>query len=64
MSTSADTNEFDIPTYMAEIGQQARAASRLLVRSGTEARNQALVHIADILESSSVELKASNEKDI
>jgi glutamate-5-semialdehyde dehydrogenase len=64
MSSSADTIEFDIPAYMMEIGEQARAASRQLARSGTQARNQALERIADIIERLSAELKASNEQDI
>jgi glutamate-5-semialdehyde dehydrogenase len=64
MSVSNDSTIFSIPAYIAMVGRQARAASRVVARSGTEIRNGALLAIAEAIESSSNELKQENQYDL
>ena len=40
----------DVAAYMAELGQQARVASREVARSATAVRNQALLATAEALD--------------
>lgn len=54
----------DIRAYMQQLGQQARAASRLIAAADTNAKNAALLAIADELESSKSALMAENQKDL
>ena len=49
---------------MAVIGQQARAASRAMAKADTQQKNQALLYLAEALESSIPTLLAANEKDL
>ena len=53
-----------LESYMNEVGQKARAASRLLTRATTEQKNKALFAMADALESARPRLKEENAKDI
>ncbi len=64
MSATNASIGFDIPSYMASVGRQARAAGRCLARSGTDVRNEALRGIADTIESSALELKQANRHDL
>ena len=54
----------DIKAYMNDLGQRASMASRALARSTTNARNNALLEIANQIEQSASELKAENSKDL
>jgi glutamate-5-semialdehyde dehydrogenase len=54
----------DIKQYMTTLGQRARAASRLMARSGTQAKNDALAAIADALTAGQAELLSANRKDL
>lgn len=54
----------DIKVEMAEVGRQARAAARLVAAAPTAVKNQALLAIADALESGRATLAAENQKDL
>ena len=54
----------NVKTYMRQVGQQARAASRLMALAGTAAKNQALEAIAQALLDGGAALKAENAKDV
>lgn len=49
---------------VSAVAERARAASRALATSGTEARNSALRRMADALEERAAEILAENEKDL
>jgi glutamate-5-semialdehyde dehydrogenase len=53
-----------IQTYLRTIGQNARAASRLMSRAETAAKNKALIAIAEALEAGAETLIAENRKDL
>ncbi len=53
-----------LESYMNQIGQQARAASRLLAKASTQQKNMALLAMADALQSARPRLIAENEKDM
>ncbi|AEG32146.1 glutamate-5-semialdehyde dehydrogenase [Thiomicrospira cyclica] len=54
----------NIKDYMQNLGQQARAASRVLVTATTEQKNNALLAMASQLEAQAAFLKADNAKDL
>lgn len=54
----------DIDTYMHAVGRQARAASRVVARAGTNAKNKALLAIAESVEKESEKLLAANAQDL
>ncbi|GAB2886938.1 glutamate-5-semialdehyde dehydrogenase [Uliginosibacterium flavum] len=54
----------DIKTYMQDLGQKARAASRLMAAASTEAKNTALCAIAAKIRTRSEELLAANARDL
>ena len=54
----------DVQAYMNTLGQQARQASRGLLRATTEQKNMALFAMADVLENSADILKTENAKDL
>lgn len=54
----------DIKQYMQQLGQQARAASRVLTVTPTLKKNEALLTIAARLEAEAETLKAENAKDL
>lgn len=54
----------DVKQYMQDLGRRARAASRIMARANTGAKNDALLHIATALESAQAELIAENAKDL
>ena len=54
----------DIKQYMQELGQQARVASRQLLRADTATKNAALLNIAQLLEQNAQTLKSENAKDL
>lgn len=58
MSTS------DIKSYMQSVGQQARAASRLIAKADTATKNQALTAMAQAIRRDESLLLAANAKDL
>ncbi|MGD8408210.1 MAG: glutamate-5-semialdehyde dehydrogenase [Thiohalophilus sp.] len=54
----------NIKQYMAELGRQARRASRLMARAGTNQKNAALLAMAEALESERDNLLAANREDL
>ncbi len=56
--------EMDIKTYMHQVGQAARTASRAIARADTHAKNCALSAMADAIERDSAILLAANELDM
>ena len=54
----------NVQAYMNTLGQQARKASRALVRATTEQKNNALLAMAELIEQSAETLKAENAKDL
>lgn len=54
----------DIKTYMHQLGQAARLASRAVARADTRTKNHALLVIADAIERDSALLQAANDKDM
>jgi len=54
----------NVKEYMNTLGQQARTASRALVKATTDDKNRALLAMADALENSAEQLKAENAKDL
>jgi glutamate-5-semialdehyde dehydrogenase len=54
----------DIQSYMVNVGRQARAASRLIARAETAAKNHALRAIAAAIRSSADALATANAKDV
>ncbi len=54
----------EIKQYMKSIGQQARAASRVMAQADTNAKNRALEAIASAVLDGSAQLIAENAKDV
>lgn len=54
----------NVQEYMNTLGQQARQASRALVRATTEQKNQALLAMAEQILASAETLKSENAKDL
>ncbi len=54
----------DIKTYMQQVGQQARAAARLMAQADTATKNRALENIATAILNNSAQLIAANAKDV
>ena len=53
-----------VQDYMIQLGKQARAASRQLLKAQTVQKNQALLAIADAIEAQKARLQAENQKDL
>ncbi len=54
----------DIKIYMQQVGQQARAAARLMAQADTAAKNRALENIAAAILNNSAQIIAANAKDV
>src|SRR5438874_495138 len=54
----------NIVTYMEQVGQQARAASRAMARADSATRNRALHLIADAVQRDAALLRAANQQDL
>ncbi|OGS76351.1 MAG: glutamate-5-semialdehyde dehydrogenase [Gallionellales bacterium GWA2_55_18] len=54
----------DIKQYMKNVGQAARAASRIMAQADTATKNRALAEIAAALQNQSAQLIAENAKDV
>jgi glutamate-5-semialdehyde dehydrogenase len=53
----------DIKIYMQQVGQEARAASRIMAQAGTAIKNRALENIAAAILSRTAQLITANAKD-
>ncbi len=54
----------EIKSYMRQVGQRARAASRAVARADTAAKNAALLAMADLIDAGGAELVVANEADL
>jgi glutamate-5-semialdehyde dehydrogenase len=54
----------NVKDYMAEVGRNARAASRVIAAATTGVKNKALLAIADALDTNRITLVAENQKDL
>lgn len=54
----------DIKPYMHTLGQQARAASRVIAAASSEAKNSALIAIADALNNNREQVLSANTTDV
>ncbi len=54
----------DIEAYMQRVGSNARAASRTMASASTDSKNQALLAIAQVLDSERTALASANAKDM
>ncbi|HUW50353.1 MAG TPA: glutamate-5-semialdehyde dehydrogenase [Sulfuricella sp.] len=54
----------DIKAYMHKVGQQARAASRLMAKADTNAKNKALTAMAQAILRDAANLLAANARDL
>ena len=64
MTETAESVDFDVPSYMRELGQCAREAARLVGRAETGVKNAALYAIADAIVADGARLVAENRKDL
>ena len=62
--TNLNVPGLDLPAYMREVGERARAASRLLARAPTAAKNAALESIALAIIRDEKSLLAANAQDV
>jgi glutamate-5-semialdehyde dehydrogenase len=62
--TNLNVPGLDLPAYMREVGERARAASRLLARAPTAAKNTALEAIALAIIRDEKRLLAANAQDV
>ncbi|HEY1438827.1 MAG TPA: glutamate-5-semialdehyde dehydrogenase [Casimicrobiaceae bacterium] len=62
--TNLNVPGLDLPAYMREVGERARAASRLLARAPTAAKNAALEAIALAIIRDQKSLLAANAQDV
>ena len=60
----SETKIDDVAAYMRDLGQRARAASRMLARAETAAKNQALCAIADDIDRRRSALTTANYRDL
>jgi glutamate-5-semialdehyde dehydrogenase len=54
----------DLSAYMLDLGARARAASKSLAGAPTEAKNAALVAIADAIAARTQAIKSANRQDL
>ena len=59
-----DTTAEDLGAYMLDLGARARVASRTLAGAPTEAKNTALVAIADSIEARTRAIRSANRQDL
>jgi len=62
--TNLNVPGLDLPAYMREVGERARAAARVLARADTEAKNAALEAISAALVRDAEKLLAANAHDV
>ena len=61
---STQNNKTDAIAMMKVIGQKARQASRAMAKASTASKNQALIHLAELVRKNAEALKVVNAKDI
>ncbi len=61
---ASEWNVMDIKTYMNEVGQRARAASRQMATAETALKNSALSRVADAIEKATGSLLEANKIDL
>ncbi|WP_163835463.1 glutamate-5-semialdehyde dehydrogenase [Spartinivicinus ruber] len=54
----------DVKAYMADVGQRARQASKIIAKAPTQQKNTALNFIAEALSASCASLLAANQQDL
>lgn len=54
----------NIAAYMQKLGEQARAASRVLARATTSSKNSALMAIAEAIRTQKAKLQLANQQDL
>ena len=64
MSESAASIDVDIPAYMEELGQKARAAARWMSRAESGVKDRALHTIANLILADRAKLVSENKKDL
>jgi glutamate-5-semialdehyde dehydrogenase len=64
MTDSTLGNDMNIQTYMQTLGQQAKAAARILSHIDTHFKNRALIAIANELQDHKADLMTENQKDL
>jgi glutamate-5-semialdehyde dehydrogenase len=57
-------NAIDIPVYVADVGRRARAASRVVARADTQAKDRALAEIAAAIRREASRLSRANQADL
>jgi glutamate-5-semialdehyde dehydrogenase len=62
--TNLSVPGLDLPVYMRELGERARAAGRVLARAGTQAKDAALAATAARLERDAEGILAANARDV
>ncbi len=62
--TNLSVPGLDLPVYMREVGERARAAARVLARASTQAKNAALEAMAGAVLRDSERLRAANAHDV
>jgi glutamate-5-semialdehyde dehydrogenase len=62
--TNLSVPGLDLPVYMRELGERARAAGRVLARAGTQAKDAALAATAARLERDADGILAANARDV
>ncbi len=63
-SANIKKRDMDVKQYMQTVGSQARAASRVVARADTNAKNKALLAMADAIERDVNKLALANHKDM
>ena len=64
MGAEAERVQLDIKTYMNDVGQRARSASRDIGKADTGLKNAALNAIAERIDAEAEDLKRENHKDL
>ena len=54
----------DVKAYMVEVGEKARQASAQIAQASTEAKNRALIAMAEALDNARDQLAKANELDL
>jgi glutamate-5-semialdehyde dehydrogenase len=62
--TNLNVPGLDLPAYMREVGERARAASRALASAGTSAKDAALLAMAHAVRRDEAKLLAANARDV
>ena len=62
--TNLNVPGLDLPAYMRDVGERARAAARVFARAGTQAKNAALEAMAEAMLRDTERLLAANAHDV